>query len=143
MRGMALTKLFVDTNIFANWLIADNSCHDESSQLIKVCLMGNAVGYISSHSLTDLFYITRKHFSVDERRLFLRLILSRFNVVPESEDMFSSVLADFNCKDLEDGLQMECAARERVDFIVTENIRDFKSSRIRALSAKEALSVVS
>jgi len=138
-----LTKLFVDTNIFANWLIADNTGHYESSLLIKSCLMGYVAGFVSSHSLTDLFYITRKHFSVEERRLFLQLILSRFNVVEESSDMFSAVLADPNCKDLEDGLQMECAARERVDFIVTENIKDFKFSRVKALSAKDALSMVS
>ena len=105
--------------------------------------MGYVAGFVSSHSLTDLFYITRKHFSVEERRLFLQLILSRFNVVEESSDMFSAVLADPNCKDLEDGLQMECAARERVDFIVTENIKDFKFSRVKALSAKDALSMVS
>ncbi|WP_290762954.1 PIN domain-containing protein [Fibrobacter sp. UBA4297] len=140
---MVLTKLFVDTNIFANWLIADNTGHYESSLLIKSCLMGYVAGFVSSHSLTDLFYITRKHFSVEERRLFLQLILSRFNVVEESSDMFSAVLADPNCKDLEDGLQMECAARERVDFIVTENIKDFKFSRVKALSAKDALSMVS
>ena len=138
-----MTKLFVDTNIFANWLIADNAGHYESSLLIKSCLMGYVAGFVSSHSLTDLFYITRKHFSVEERRLFLQLILSRFNVVEESSDMFSAVLADPNCKDLEDGLQMECAARERVDFIVTENIKDFKFSRVKALSAKDALSMVS
>lgn len=138
-----MTKLFVDTNIFANWLIADNTGHYESSLLIKSCLMGYVAGFVSSHSLTDLFYITRKHFSVEERRLFLQLILSRFNVVEESSDMFSAVLADPNCKDLEDGLQMECAARERVDFIVTENIKDFKLSRVKALSAKDALSMVS
>lgn len=143
MRGMALTKFFVDTNIFANWLIADNTGHSESSLIIKSCLMGYVAGFVSSHSLTDLFYITRKHFSVEERRLFLQLILSRFNVVEESSDMFSAVLADPNCKDLEDGLQMECAARERVDFIVTENIKDFKFSRVKALSAKDALSMVS
>lgn len=143
MRGMVLTKLFVDTNIFANWLIADNTGHYESSLLIKSCLMGCVAGFVSSHSLTDLFYITRKHFSVEERRLFLQLILSRFNVVEESSDMFSAVLADPNCKDLEDGLQMECAARERVDFIVTENIKDFKFSKVKALSAKDALSMVS
>jgi predicted nucleic acid-binding protein len=140
---MVLTKLFVDTNIFANWLIADNTSHYESSLLIKSCLMGYVAGFVSSYSLTDLFYITRKHFSVEERRLFLQLILSRFNVVEESSDMFSAVLADPNCKDLEDGLQMECAARERVDFIVTENIKDFKFSRVKALSAKDALSMVS
>ena len=138
-----MTKLFVDTNIFANWLIADNTGHYESSLLIKSCLMGYVAGFVSSHSLTDLFYITRKHFSVEERRLFLQLILSRFNVVEESSEMFSAVLADPNCKDLEDGLQMECAARECVDFIVTENIKDFKFSRVKALSAKDALSMVS
>lgn len=138
-----MTKFFVDTNIFANWLIADNTGHSESSLIIKSCLMGYVAGFVSSHSLTDLFYITRKHFSVEERRLFLQLILSRFNVVEESSDMFSAVLADPNCKDLEDGLQMECAARERVDFIVTENIKDFKFSRVKALSAKDALSMVS
>lgn len=137
-----MMKLFVDTNIFVNWLVSTNSGHDESAQLIKKCMLGQAFGYVSSHSLTDLFYITRKYFSIDDRISFLRLILDRFVLIPENFTMFSTVLNDPSCRDLEDGLQMQCARTEQVDFIVTENLKDFQNSEVKALSAKQILSVM-
>lgn len=134
-----MMKLFVDTNIFVDWLISTNINHENASLLVKKCLLGQVSGYVSSHSLTDLFYITRKNFSVEERKSFLRLILDRFVIVPENHSMFSSVLNNPNDKDLEDGLQIQCAEKERVDFIVTENLKDFSHSGVKALSARQIL----
>lgn len=135
-----MKKVFFDTNILVNWLISTNSCHEDSATLIKQCLQGKIKGYVSSHSLTDVFYITRKHFSVDDRKSFLSLIIDRFNIIPEYANMFSAVIHDPNNKDLEDGLQIQCAEKEHVDYLVTENLKDFFGSRVKVLSAQSAVS---
>lgn len=49
----------------------------------------------------------------------------------------NSMLLNFN--DLEDSLVSYCAEREKADFIVTRNGKDFLESRIEALSPENFL----
>lgn len=50
-------------------------------------------------------------------------------------DIMNSMLLNFN--DLEDSLVSYCAEREKADYIVTRNGKDFLESRIEALSPEE------
>lgn len=43
--------------------------------------------------------------------------------------------------DLEDGLQMQCAEHEELDYIVTRNIKDFKQSNIIAVTPEQLLAL--
>ena len=94
--------------------------------------------FVSSHSLADLFYITRKHFTSDERFDFIRLLINSFTVLAEDSAAFSDAI-ELGSPDLEDALQMVCAGSENVDFIVTENIKDFSLSSVPVLSIDSAL----
>ena len=137
-----MTRIFVDTNVILDYLIPSNAFHDEASALIEKCLDGTVRGFASSHSLTDIFYISRKYFSVEERQLFLLMIVSNFTIIPENNADFLSVLSAEGFFDLEDGLQMQCAEKEKVDYIVTENLKDFSFSSVRAVSIKEMLDII-
>ncbi len=53
------------------------------------------------------------------------------------------VLNDPAFFDLEDGLQMKCAENAALDYIVTENIRDFTKSKVPAISIDETLKKLS
>ena len=55
-------------------------------------------------------------------------------VVPEDKDMILEVLGRDEWKDLEDGLQMQCAKEAGVDYAVTQNLKDFQKSKIEAVS---------
>ena len=92
--------------------------------------------------MTDIFYISRKYMSIEERRRFLILIASFFQIVVENKDDFLYVLNDENFFDLEDGLQMRCAENANLDYIVTENLKDFVNSKVKSISIKEALAKV-
>lgn len=80
--------------------------------------------------------------SIEERRRFLILIASFFQIVVENKDDFLYVLNDENFFDLEDGLQMRCAENANLDYIVTENLKDFVNSKVKSISIKEALAKV-
>ena len=40
---------------------------------------------------------------------------------------------------MEDGLQMKCAENANIDYIVTENLKDFTNSTVPSISIDEAL----
>ena len=47
---------------------------------------------------------------------------------------------DFN--DLEDGLQETCAFCNKIDYIITRNVKDSQKSRIKVLSPSEFVSII-
>ena len=67
------------------------------------------------------------------------LIVSSFQIITEKKEDFLSVLTSEGFFDLEDSLQMKCAEKANLDYIVTENLKDFKESKIPAVSINEAL----
>lgn len=135
-------KFLLDTNVFLNWLIEQNTKHTEASTLILSCLLEKAEGFITSHSLTDIFYVLRKYHNLEQRRNFMLIIASNFTVLTEDNNSFLDVLNASDFFDLEDGMQMKCAENELVDYIVTENIKDFKNSKIPAIDINSALKLV-
>ncbi len=135
-------RLFFDSNVILDYLIPTNSFHEEASKIVKTIFEGKVEGFISAHSMTDIFYISRKYMSIEERRRFLILIASFFQIVVENKDDFLYVLNDENFFDLEDGLQMRCAENANLDYIVTENLKDFVNSKVKSISIKEALAKV-
>ncbi len=70
------------------------------------------------------------------------LIASTFQIIAEDSDDFVSVLNSEGFFDLEDGLQMKCAEKEAVDYIVTDNLKDFRSSKIPAIDISSALKLI-
>lgn len=137
-----MKKFFVDTNVILDWLVSTRVKHSEATSFMKEFFTGHAEGFISSHSLTDIFYIARKNYSVGERKKFLLLLASNFQIVTENQNDFLDVLNDSAFFDIEDGLQMRCAQKVGVDCIVTENLKDFSSSKVPAVDTTTALQMI-
>lgn len=134
-----MIRILLDTNILLNWLIEQNEKHEEASKLVISCLIDGTEGFVTSHSLTDVFYVLRKyHPNPEQRRKFILIIVNNFTILTENQDRFYEVLYDTNFFDLEDGLQMKCAENAELDFIVTENLKDFENSTIPAIDIQTA-----
>ena len=142
MNGMVYKmKILLDTNVLLNWLIETNTKHLEAARLVLSCLMDETEGFVTSHSLADIFYVLRKyHSDIDTRKKFILIMVHNFTILTESKDRFLESLNDQNFFDLEDGLQMKCAAYANLDYIVTDNLKDFKNSKIPSISIEDALS---
>ncbi len=125
--------LFIDTNIILDWLQNREPFNETSGHLVQECIKENFDGAMSAHSFADLFYILRKDFSAEERFKLLLLLCKHFKVVSENKLMIEFVINYEKYKDLEDGLQMECAKAVNADFIITRNINDFKISKVPAI----------
>lgn len=135
-------KFFIDTNVLIDWILNRSEFHLEAELFMSAIVNGVAEGFVSCHSLTDLFYITRKNLSLERRRVLIMFLIANVKIIPESYSMFDSALNDRSFHDLEDGLQQQCAKISNLDFIVTQNLKDFDNSNVKAISIKEALSLL-
>jgi len=129
MRNM---KILIDTDVILDFLTNREPFFEESYAVIQRCLE-DVDGYISAHSVSNIFYILRKHCSIEERRHLLYEICNILEVAGiNKEQIFNSI--DNECfEDFEDCLQVECAISKGVDFIVTRNTSDFLNSEIKAV----------
>lgn len=132
-------RFFIDTNVLIDWILNRNEFHADAERLMSAVVNGVVDGYVSSHSLTDLFYITRKNLTLEKRRILTLFVLANMKVIPESQVMFDNVLNQDHFFDLEDGLQQQCASISNLDYVVTQNLRDFQNSKVKAVSIRDAL----
>ncbi|WP_428771688.1 PIN domain-containing protein [Treponema sp. HNW] len=133
-------RILIDTNIILD-LVQDREPYSEHAlKIINSCITRENIGYISSHSLIDLFFILRKDKTVEERKALILNLCNFFNIIPEENKYFVSVCKNNDWNDLEDGLQMKCAEAENLDYIITRDRENgFKNSPVKTINPEEFL----
>ena len=136
---MARAKLLVDTNVLIDFLSVRRPFYDEARLLMIAGRVGEFELWMMSSQVTDLIYVLsdggRQALmpSVLERLRGLRTFVEVFAVgEAEVDRMLSS-----SWKDPEDALMFESALSLRADAIITRNAKDFESSLVRAMTARE------
>lgn len=133
--------ILIDTNIILDWLMQREPFSEDAKYIMEEAMFGGVEGYLSAHTIPDLFYILRKDFDVNKRKQLLLFLCEFLHIITENKEMVVTALKHENWKDLEDGLQMQCAAEKNLDYIVTRNIKDFTDSKIKAVLPGEWIEI--
>lgn len=128
-----------DTNIILDILEKRFPFYDASKSALESCVSGKVTGYIALHSISNIFYILRKHFSAADRRKLLLDILDLLQVANADHESVRNALQRENFSDFEDCLQDECAKHIHADYIITRNTDDFLNSSIPAITPSDFL----
>lgn len=136
-------RVLVDTNIVLDFLLQREPFFQDAELLFRAINVGEIVGYVTATTLTDIFYISRRHTrSVEQARQAVSEILTAMMICPIDrvvlESAFNSGLADF-----EDAVQIFSAVTQGLEAIVTRDAQGFLSSPIPVLSIQELLQSVS
>ena len=131
--------ILIDTNIILDHLISREPFVDIADHILNLCFNQKYTGYIAAHSITNIFYILRRHFSVSKRKEILTELCEFIEVAGIHKKQVIDALADEDFDDLEDRLQVECARMVNADYIVTRNIADFLTSPIPAILPEDLL----
>lgn len=131
---MKSMRILVDTNVLLDYLMDREPFKESAEQIMKACASGAVEGRIAAHSISNLFYILRKIYTVDERRDILSTLCQIVPVIGIDRDMVNRALLNEKFLDFEDCLQMECAKNAEARFIVTRNLTDFQGSDVEAIS---------
>jgi predicted nucleic acid-binding protein len=134
-----MKKVLVDTNILID-LLADRQPFSKFAIEIFSLAQNNKVKlFTSSHSYATAHYLLKKYMSEADLRKALISLLDFIELVPIDTAIIKKSLLSKH-KDFEDAIQIFAAsAVDRVDFIVTRNLKDFKDAGITVLPPDELL----
>ena len=131
-------KILIDTNVILDVLCNRKDFAEDSLRVFKYCETNQITGCISALSIPNIVYIMRKELDSEKIKEILTVLTSIFTVVDlRVTDLIKA--ADLDFSDYEDALQSVCASRTKVNYIVTRNIKDFKSSSVPAIKPSELL----
>jgi predicted nucleic acid-binding protein len=132
-------RVLVDTNVVLDFLLQREPFSQDAELLFQAIDVGEIIGYVTATTLTDIFYISRRHTrSVEQARQAVSEILTAMMICPIDravlESAFNSGLPDF-----EDAVQIFSAVVQGLEAIVTRDAQGFLSSPIPMLSIQELL----
>ena len=132
-----MIKVFVDTNILID-LLADRKPFSKFTiQIFDKAENKKVKLYTSSHSISTTHYLLKKYIEEKELRQVLFNLMEYLTIVAVDVDILRKGLKSKH-KDFEDAIQIICASSiEKIDYIVTRNIKDFKFSEISVISPDE------
>jgi predicted nucleic acid-binding protein len=113
-------KVLLDTNIVLDAIAAREPFLENAEAIFRLIKNKQIAPFITSNSVTDIYYIARKNRSEAETRNALRILLGTFSVVDVRGQECREAL-DSPVDDYEDALLCVCGLRAGVDCVVTRD----------------------
>jgi predicted nucleic acid-binding protein len=137
-------KLFFDNDIIMDISIDRDALLEndvnEAVKLINLVEAGEYEGYTSTVIFTNTYYIQRKlkdHNTSINFLKKLRLILTVLSV----DDKIIQKALESGFNDFEDAVQYFTAVENKMDYIITRNIEDYKKSTIKVYTPSQYLKI--
>jgi predicted nucleic acid-binding protein len=113
-------KVLLDTNVVLDAIAKREPFYLDAQNVIDIILDNKLEGYITANSITDIFYIARKHLSQNELRSTMRSLFAIFSIVDVLGTDCHKAL-DFPLDDYEDALLVVCSSKTAIDYIITRD----------------------
>ena len=131
-------KLFIDTDIILDIALTREPHFYSSAFISSLIETKSVVGYTSSIVISNIYYIIRK---VDTHKTAIEFISKMrlfINILPvDDEIIFLSLESKF--KYFEDAIQYYCAYNNKIDFLITRNVKDYSKAQIKVHTPEEYL----
>jgi len=131
--------LLIDSDVLIDFLSEREPFTKDAKEIVKKTKEKTISAFLAAHSITNIYYILRKEYSLSERKKILIKLCQTIPVVKIEHEMIINALANAEFKDFEDCLQAECARAVNADYIVTRNIEDYAYSKVPAILPENLL----
>jgi len=132
-------KVLVDTNVLLDFLLEREPFKKDAEELFAAIDSGQIIGYVTATTLTDIFYIARKHTrSLELAREAVSSTLETMTICPINRNVLEAAFVS-SLTDFEDAVQIYSAIAQNLDAIVTRDTKGFVSSTIPVYSVQELL----
>lgn len=137
-----MKNIFLDTNVLIDFFADRKPFSMEAARLFNYSIKKKINLYISAVSYNNIYYILRQSCSHIETIKMLTELNEWTVIIGVSKEIINkSLKSDF--KDFEDAIQYNCAkSLNKIDFIVTRDTKDFKTSSLPILTPKEAVTLI-
>ncbi|GBO56401.1 hypothetical protein APA_4737 [Pseudanabaena sp. lw0831] len=132
-------KVLIDTNVLLDFLLEREPFKKDVEELFAAIDSGQIIGFVTATTLTDIFYIARKHTrSLELAREAVSSTLDTMTICPVNRNVLEAAFAS-GLTDFEDAVQIYSAIAQNLDAIVTRDAKGFVSSTIPVYSVQELL----
>ncbi len=133
-----MENLLIDTNIVVDLLSKRKNFYQEAQELFTLADEQEIKLSISSLTFANTHYLLSKELNTNEARKVLIKFKLLVSILPLDDKILELALSsDFN--DFEDAIQYYTALENKLSVIITRNKKDFKTSKLPVLTAKEYL----
>ena len=132
--------LLIDANVILDYLLVRQPQYNDVI-IIYYCEKYNIKEYAAFHTISIIWYHLRKMPVMDRRKLLLN-VTNLFIVASASHESVVNAIKNEQFPDFEDCLQEKCALAVNADYIVTNNVKDFKSSEVPAVTPEKMLKII-
>ena len=124
-------RIFIDTDVLLDVLLGRKPHLSQSSVVVDWAERNPGSASVSWHGLANIHYLSK-----DGAEAFIADLL-RFAEIPRTgtESMLEALEMKFS--DLEDAMQVSAALLFKANVIVTRNVRDFRNSKVKAITPAE------
>lgn len=131
-----IKKVFIDTDVILDIALMREPFFEASKAILAMAETNLIVGNISSNAVANIYYILRKLGGDKKARLFLEKLIKYLTVISiNHKNIIDALKSSFT--DFEDGLQYFAALENSCDYIITRNIADYKSAKLRVRSPED------
>jgi predicted nucleic acid-binding protein len=132
-------RVLIDTNIVLDFLLQREPFLQDAEAVFQAIDSGRVVGYVTATTLTDIFYIARRHTrSVEQARQAVLETLTVMVICPVNRAIVESAFTSGR-DDFEDAVQIACAVAQGLEAILTRDQQGFRSSAVPVLSVSQLL----
>lgn len=136
-----MKNIFIDSDIIMDLLAKREPFYIHSASLFSLIDSGKLHGFVSSLIFSNLFYILRKFNTRKQTVDILTKLRIMVSILTVDEKIIElALLSNFN--DFEDAIQYYTAKSNKIDYIVTRNLKEYKTSDIKALTADQLLNIL-
>lgn len=132
-----MKKLFIDTNILIDLLSRREPFFEDAATLFSMADKKEFELSVSSLTIANTGYVLLKQMKPNEAKFVLRKLRLILNVLPIDDKIIDLALNDNTFTDFEDGIQYFTAIENEQDVIITRNLKDFRNSKLPAITAKQ------
>ncbi|MCL2110897.1 MAG: PIN domain-containing protein [Clostridiales bacterium] len=135
-------RAVINTNVILDILLKREEFFCDSYSAVKFATQEKNTAFISAGCVSDVHYIVMQ--AGKDAGNARNLICTLLQLVKVCDTAASDILTalHLDISDFEDAILAATAKREKADFIITRNERDFLDSPVPAVSPKEFLSIV-
>ncbi|MDR3084935.1 MAG: PIN domain-containing protein [Christensenellaceae bacterium] len=136
-------KVLIDTNVILDALMNRDPWAAAAQELLRYAAMEKVKGFVAASQTTDIFYLLRRAGAEEgSAKEIIKKLTDGVGVSDITPADVQGALAS-NMPDYEDALLAFCAKRQKAEYIITRNEKDFGRSQVPAISPSAFLEKLS
>ena len=136
-----MKRVLFDSDVLLDVLGKREPHFQASVQALNTVKTGKTQGYISGHAVTNIYYILSKQNGRESSRKLVISLLENLQVARVTDAIIRQALTS-PMKDFEDAVTSAVAESEKLEIIITRNLRDFAASPVPAMLPADFLSIL-